>query len=137
MYAIDEIHLLEGDWLTHLWGDSKERLLIPILNEKNRQTYYGALDLFNSELIVGESEKGDGDCTVDLVKKLMTKNPTAQIIIFWDGAAYHKGEKMRQLLTEVNSGLSPNKWKVTCHLFAPYAPEKTRLKRFDYNSKLY
>ncbi len=31
---------------------------------------------------------------------------------------------MRQLLTEVNSGLEPKEWKVTCHLFAPYAPEQ-------------
>ena len=41
-----------------------------------------------------------------------------------NGAAYHKGEKMRQLLTEVNSGLEPKEWKVTCHLFAPYALEQ-------------
>jgi hypothetical protein len=40
-----------------LWGDSKERLHIPIINEKNRQTYYGALDLFHDKLIVSESEK--------------------------------------------------------------------------------
>jgi transposase len=128
LYAIDEVHLLEGDLLSHLWGDSKERLHIPIINEKNRQTYYGALDLFQDELIVSESEKGDGDCTVDFIKKLIARNPTHQIIIFWDGAAYHKGEKMRQLLTEVNSGLEPNKWKVTCHLFAPYAPEENPIE---------
>jgi transposase len=128
VYAIDEVHLLEDDLLTHGWGDSKERLHIPIINEKNRQTYYGALDLFHSELIVGESEKGDGDCTVDFVKKLIAKNPAHQIIIFWDGAAYHKGEKMRQFLTKVNSGLEPDKWKVTCHLFAPYAPEENPIE---------
>jgi len=34
VYAIDEVHLLECDLLTHLWGDSKERLQIPIINEK-------------------------------------------------------------------------------------------------------
>jgi hypothetical protein len=44
---------------------------------------------------------------------------------------------MRQFLTEVNSGLEPNEWKVTCHLFAPYAPEETLLKPFGYNLKLY
>nr|WP_322744464.1 MULTISPECIES: type I restriction enzyme endonuclease domain-containing protein [unclassified Coleofasciculus] len=45
VYAIDEVHLLEGDLISHLWGDSKERLNIPMMNEKNRQTYYGALNL--------------------------------------------------------------------------------------------
>jgi putative transposase len=50
VYAIDEVHLLEGDLLTYGWGDSKERLHIPIINEKNRQTYYGALDFGSSVL---------------------------------------------------------------------------------------
>lgn len=47
-----EVHLLEGDLISHLWGDSKERLNIPIMNEKNRQTYYGTLNLSKNELII-------------------------------------------------------------------------------------
>jgi len=35
---------------------------------------------------------------------------------------------MRQLLTEVNSGLEPKEWKVTCHLFAPYALEQNPIE---------
>ena len=34
VYAIYEVHLLEGDLISHLWGDSKERLNIPMMNEK-------------------------------------------------------------------------------------------------------
>lgn len=69
LYAIDEVHLLEGDLISHLWGDSQKRLHIPIINEKNRQTYYGALNLLTKELILGEYEKGNGESTGDFVKK--------------------------------------------------------------------
>jgi putative transposase len=54
VYAVDEVHLLEGDLISHLWGDKRERLHIPIMNERNRQTYYGALNLMTQELIIGE-----------------------------------------------------------------------------------
>ncbi|MGB3536047.1 MAG: IS630 family transposase [Microcoleaceae cyanobacterium] len=128
VYAIDEVHLLEGNLITHLWGNSKERLHIPLINERNRQTYYGALNLLNQELILGKYDKGDGDCTVDFMKKLIEANPSQKIIIFWDGAAYHKGKKMREFLKEVNTGLTENNWKITCYLLAPYAPEENPIE---------
>ena len=45
VYTIDETHLVEGDLVRHLWGDQEKRLKLPLNNPKNRQTYYGALDL--------------------------------------------------------------------------------------------
>ena len=35
---------------------------------------------------------------------------------------------MRELLKQVNFGLEPENWKVTCHLFAPYAPEENPIE---------
>ncbi len=123
VYAFDEVHLLEGNLISPLWGNSQERLKIPILNEKNRQTNYGALDLINQDLIVRAYEAGNGDSTVKFIQELIQLNPDKQIIIFWDGAAYHRGELIRELLKIINQGLPPEEWKVTCYLFAPYAPE--------------
>jgi transposase len=123
VYALDEVHLLEGDLISHLWGKTNERLKIPISNQKNRQTYYGALDLVNSELIIEEYQQGNGESTVDFLKKLLQKNLGKRIVVFWDGATYHKGKIMQEFLEEVNGDLAPEEWKITCHLFAPYAPE--------------
>lgn len=127
-YAIDEVHLLERNLISHQWGDSKERLHIPMMNERNRQTYYGALNLSKPELILSEAKKGDGDCTVDFVKKLMRENPEKRILIFWDGASYHRGKKMQEFLREVNGSLEDKDWKITCHLFPPYAPEENPIE---------
>lgn len=128
IYTIDEVHLLEGDLISHLWGKTDKRLKLPLLNPKNRQTYYGALNLINPELITGEYKQGNGDCTVDFLKKLIKINPRKRIIIFWDGASYHRGELMQSFLAEVNEGLAPENWKITCHLFAPYAPEENPIE---------
>lgn len=128
VYAIDEVHLLEGDLISHLWGDSKDRLHIPIMNEKNRQTYYGALNLANPELILEKYPKGQGEYTVDFVKQLIAKNPGKKLLLFWDGAAYHRGEIMQKFLAEINQDLDVDKWQVTCQLLAPYAPEENPIE---------
>lgn len=128
VYAVDEVHLLEGDLISHWWGDSQERLKILMLNEKNRQTYYGVLDLINQELIVRAYQAGNGNSTVNFIQELIQFNRERQIIIFWDGAAYYRSELMRELLKTINQGLTPEEWKVTCHLFAPYAPEENPIE---------
>lgn len=128
VYAIDEVHLLEGDLISHLWGAQKERLKIPLMNERNRQTYYGALNLITQELILGEYKKGDGESTVNFVSQLMQKNPSQKILIFWDNATYHKGELMQEFLKKINGDLPKKDWQVTCHLLAPYAPEENPIE---------
>ena len=80
------------------------------------------------ELIFGEYKKGDGESTVDFLSQLIKKTPAQKIIIFWDGATYHKGELMREFLSELNTGLDKKDWQVTCHLFAPYAPEENPIE---------
>ena len=51
-----------------------------------------------------------------------------QLFILWDGATYHKYSAMRAYVEEINKGLEPKDWKITCELFAPNAPEQNRLE---------
>ena len=44
VFMVDEYHLLWGDSEGYVWGQKKERVSIPIVNEKERQTYFGGLD---------------------------------------------------------------------------------------------
>ncbi len=44
------------------------------------------------------------------------------LLIFWDGASYHKSKQLRAYLSEVNQGLEPEDWKIHCVLFAPNDP---------------
>ena len=40
----DECHLLWGDCLGYVWGNRGEAIEVWMLNEKERQTYYGAVN---------------------------------------------------------------------------------------------
>jgi hypothetical protein len=57
VYMIDECHLLWGDICGYVWGKSNMRVEIPVVNERERQTYYGALNFYTREFIVQEYEK--------------------------------------------------------------------------------
>ena len=48
VWFIDECHLLWGDMLGYVWGKQSERLEVPITNERERVTYYGALNYWLS-----------------------------------------------------------------------------------------
>lgn len=141
VYIIDECHLIWNDLVGYLWNLIKNPHKISILNPKERQTYYGALELFTQEFILIPQPTANGELTVEFVKKLIAKHPTSKILLIWDGASYHRGQVMKDFLTEQNQGVSPENWKITCIRFAPYAPQenpveaiwlqlKTRLRRF-------
>ena len=93
-------------------------------NERDKQTYYGALNYHTKQFLVKPYEKANSEQTVDFVKYLLKQCPGQRIVIIWDGASYHKYKKMKEYLEQVNGGLPPESWPVTCILLAPNAPEQ-------------
>jgi putative transposase len=47
VFMLDECHLLWGDLCGYVWGKSDRRIDVKMINQKQRQTYYGALDYGN------------------------------------------------------------------------------------------
>lgn len=141
VYIIDECHLLWNDICGYLWNLISNPLKIPILNPKERQTYYGALNLLTKEFILLTYPQGNGENTVSFVRHLQARHPQAKVLLIWDGATYHRGEEMRKFLAQSNDEMPPELWPITCERFAPYSPEenpveaiwlqlKTLLRRF-------
>lgn len=120
----DECHLLWGDTIGYIWGRTNERILVPIKNIRDRQTYYGAMNLVSHTFHVCPFPKGNSVYTVQYVQYLQRQYPHAKLLLIWDGAKYHQYAEMQAYLQQVNAGLSPHEWKVTCELFAPNAPEQ-------------
>ena len=44
VFFLDECHLLHSDLTGYVWGQSQIRIEVPITNEKDRQTYFAALN---------------------------------------------------------------------------------------------
>ncbi len=120
----DESHLLWGDVCGMVWGKRNAAIEVAMTNERERQTYYGALNLVTGTFHLKEVAAGNGDNTVAYVQWCQSLYPGKQLLFLWDGATYHRGAEMQALLARENAGLAEADWKVTCLLFAPNAPDQ-------------
>jgi transposase len=50
-------------------------------------------------------------------------------------SGHHTGENMQNFLAKQNEGLAPSEWKITCELFAPYAPEENPVEAIWFQLK--
>jgi transposase len=44
-------------------------------------------------------------------------------------------ERYAEFFSKTNEGLAPSEWKITCELFAPYAPEENPVEAFWFQLK--
>ena len=102
VYMIDESPLLWGDVCGYVWGKKNKRIEVPMTNQREIKTYFDALNYQTKEFFVLEYEAGNSTNTVLFVKYLQNLNNGARILIFWDGASYHKYAEMRDDLGQVN-----------------------------------
>lgn len=116
--------MLWGDTTGYVWGRRNEKTGVPIQNIKQRQTYYGALNLYHRDFVLMPHDSGNSKNTVAFIKHLQNLNPDKKLILIWDGASYHRSEEVRTYLNQVNEDLEEKNWKITCLLFAPNAPEQ-------------
>ena len=70
VFMIDECHLLWGDMIGYAWGKTNMRIKVPIKNEKERQTYYGALDYKTKEFIIKAYPVGNTENTIAILNRL-------------------------------------------------------------------
>jgi hypothetical protein len=48
----DECHLIWGDICGYVWGKKNGRVEVPIVNEKERQTYLGAVNIATGQCLL-------------------------------------------------------------------------------------
>jgi hypothetical protein len=61
---------LWGDVCGYVWGKTDRRIEIPMRNEKQKQTYYGALNYRTGKVIVKGYPQGNTENTIKFVKYL-------------------------------------------------------------------
>ena len=54
VFLIDECHLMWGDAIGSVWGKTDQEITVPVVNEREKQTYYGAVD-YQGRTITAES----------------------------------------------------------------------------------
>ena len=137
MLVEDECHLVWGDVCGMVWGKRNTPIEVPMTNERERQTYYGAINLVPQAVHVQERPVGDGTSTGAYLRWCQSLYPDKRLILLWDGASYHRGAEMQTFLAQENAGLVAADWQVTCLLFAPNAPEQNPTEDLWLKGKTY
>lgn len=124
----DECHLLWGDLCGYVWGKTDERIEVPIVNERSKQTYYGAVNLYTQQCLIQDYKAGNSESTIAFLKYLLNQYPDSRIARLWDGASYHQSFEVKAYLESVNLELDESNWKLTCIRFAPNAPQQNPIE---------
>ncbi|MGB3292088.1 MAG: IS630 family transposase [Phormidesmis sp.] len=134
---MDECHLMAGDLEGYVWGRRGQRVEVPVVNERDRQTYYGALDLVSQRVFFEAYDAGNKLNTVSYLRYLQRQFPQQRLIVLWDGASYHRAHEVRDFLAQVNAGLEENQWRIHCVRFAPNDPTQNPIEDVWLQAKNY
>lgn len=124
----DECHLLWGDLCGYVWaaafggklppetclGKTARSIEVPIVNERSKQTYYGAVNLYTQQCLIQAYKTGNSELTIAFLHYLLIQCPESRIAVIWDGASYHRSFEVKAYLESVNIGLDESNWKITC-----------------------
>ena len=97
--------MLWGDVSGYVWGSTAERIEVPIVNERERQTYFGAVNILTGQCLIQADPKGNGEYTIQYLKYLINQHFDKQIVLIWDGAKYHCSAEVKDFLGLVNNSL--------------------------------
>lgn len=120
--------MLWGDVCSYIWGRTDERISVPIVNQRSKQTYYGAVNLATGQCLIQAYKAGNSENTIGFLNYLLSQCPESRIALIWDGATYHRSKEMKAYLESVNQGLDEGNWKITCIRFAPNAPQQNPIE---------
>src|SRR5258708_8055511 len=120
-----------------VWGKRNRQIEVAMINERERQTYYGAVNLLTHEVHLKVFPAGKGEYTVAYLRWVRERYPGKQIILLWDGASYHRDAQVKALLAEVNHGLDEKDWRILCLPFAPNAPDQNPMEDIWLQGKNY
>ena len=98
VFAIDECHLKGGDICGYGWGNRQERREVEVENYRDSQTYFGAVNCLNGEVVLAAAERANSDSTIDFIQQLQALSQGARIVLVWDGASYHRSHQLRAFL---------------------------------------
>ena len=103
-----------GDIIGYIWGKMSERISIPVVNARDKQTYFGALDYKTKEFLTHTANKGNSENTIVFLEYLRSQRPGAKLLIIWDGASYHRSQQIKDYLDSLNTNLDKEEWLITC-----------------------
>lgn len=98
-----------------MWYQKGKEPVIKTTGERKKRSFYGALNLKTGKVHVHDCEWENQEETVVFLRKIRQIYPKRKILLLWDGAPWHKGNRMRQYLRKTKN--------LELMRFPPYSPE--------------
>lgn len=80
--------------------------------------------LIPSIFLMQSYPKANAQHTVDFIRSIQRRRPGPRLLIFWDGASYHRQQTMRDFLKTIQGDRPPDQWKICGMRLAPYTPQE-------------
>jgi len=101
---------------------------VPIVNERLRRSYFGALNVMTGRVIVESYDNAKGRSFVCFLTRLLRSNRGRKIVVFLDGAGAHRCTLVKEFLAKINRGKTGLGARLLLVRLAPNAPEENPIE---------
>lgn len=101
---------------------------MPIVNERLRRSYFGALNVMTGRVIVESYDNAKGRSFVCFLTRLLRSNRGRKIVVFLDGAGAHRCTLVKEFLAKINRGKTGLGARLLLVRLAPNAPEENPIE---------
>ena len=112
----DEMILSSVTTFQKIWLKKGEYPKIEVSNTKKNKSIYGFLNIKTGQCHAFSRDWQNMYITVDVLKEIRAMYPTQKIVLFSDGAGWHRGSKVQEFI-ESDGNIEPI-------YFPPYSPEE-------------
>jgi transposase len=112
----DEMVLSSSTTFQKIWFKKGEYPKIEVSNTKKNKSIYGFLNIKNGKEHSFVKDWQNMHITVEVLKQIRALYPDQKILLFWDGAGWHRGSAVQNFIKEDG--------KINVIYFPPYSPEE-------------
>lgn len=98
VFCEDEMVLSTQTTFQKMWLKKNEYPKIEVSNDKKAKSVYGFLNIKTGVEHAFKKDWQNMFITVDVLKKLRKKYPKQKLLIFWDGAGWHRGSEVKKFI---------------------------------------
>lgn len=80
-----------------VWGPRGQPLTLRCDPSRTKTSFYGALNLKTGQVLAQQVEQMTAETTASYLETVLSDYPTGPILLLWDRAPWHRGEKIREV----------------------------------------
>jgi len=108
---LDEVHIHQDMEVGYTWSPVGESTWVPSSSPglSARLNWFGAYDFTDGACFIWQNGKCNGETTMEFLQHLSDrfKDDPRQTVLIWDGASYHRSQKVRSLAQHLEFEIIP------------------------------